>query len=154
MSVFRNRAYCAGVLVAVGLGLQSVGCAQNSAAPSSSGALASGATAAMIGSAWQLQRATQAGADPVTVAQPDHFTLQFVDASRLSIRADCNQAAGGYTLNGATLSVGNLAATLAACASAPFDSEYLQLLGGDSTATVTDTSLVLSSSRGTLQFAR
>jgi len=154
MSAFRKRAYCAGVLFAAGLGLQSAGCAQSSIAPSSNGASASGATAAMTGGTWQLQRVAQTGADPVTVAQPDHFTLQFVDASRLSIRADCNQAAGGYTLNGSTLSVGNLATTLAACASAPFDSEYLQVLGGESTATVTDASLVLSSPRGTLQFAR
>ncbi len=154
MSVFRNRVYWAGALFTAGLGLLSDACAQNGVAPSSSGASASGAAAAMTGSTWQLQRATQTGADPVTVAQPDRFTLQFVDASRLSIRADCNQAAGGYTLSGATLSIGNLATTLAACASAPFDSEYLQLLGGESTATVTDTSLVLSSSRGTLQFAR
>jgi len=137
-----------------GLAMLAVGCAQNGLAPSSAGAPASGTASTMTGAAWQLQSLAPSGSSPVTVAQPDHFTLQFVDVSRLSARADCNQAAGGYTLNGSTLSVGNLATTLAACSSAPFDSQYLQLLGGDSIATVTDSSLVLSSSRGTLRFVR
>jgi len=103
---------------------------------------------------WQLQSLTRSDSSTVVVAEPERFTLEFVSGERLAIRADCNRASGAYGLSGATLSVGPLASTKAYCSSAPFDDEYLSLLGGDNAASVTATTLVLSSPRGALRFGR
>jgi heat shock protein HslJ len=142
------------VSVAAGLVLLTAACAQSNLAPSSAGNPAAATSAATAGGPWQLQSLTRSDSSTVTVSEPDRFTLQFVDADRLAIRADCNRASGGYTLSGSTLAVGVLASTKAYCSSAPFDDEFLQLLGGETVPSVTATTLVLSSSRGTLRFGR
>jgi heat shock protein HslJ len=47
-----------------------------------------------------------------------------------------------------------LASTRAYCASAPIDTDYLTLLSGESTVSISGATLQLSSSRGTLTFTR
>ena len=145
------------LLAAAGIALSAAACAGSALAPTSSDSStpATGAAAAMIAAGpWQLQALTRSDSSTVVVAEPDHFTLEIVPGDRLAIRADCNRASGAYGLTGATLSVGPLASTKAYCSSAPLDDEYLGLLSGDNTATVTATTLVLSSSRGALRFGR
>jgi heat shock protein HslJ len=133
-----------------GVVLSGAACAQAAVAPSSAG----NSAVAMTTGVWQLQSMTRPDSGSVTVADPARFTLEFVDTRRLAARSDCNRAAGSYSMNGSTLSVGPMATTQAYCSSAPFDSQYLDLLGGDNQTAVTAASLVLSSPRGTLQFSR
>ncbi len=75
-----------------------------------------------------------------TITQPDmptNYTLQFLPDGGLSVRADCNNATGTYTLNGNQLNMQILATTLAACPPESLSDEYLQLLN-DSVAYVRD----------------
>jgi heat shock protein HslJ len=111
---------------------------------------------AIVAGAWKLQSLARPDSTEVTVGDPNRFTLEFVDGgSRLALRADCNSGSGTYTANGRVLTVGPLAMTRAFCGStAPFDDEYVRVLGGESLFTATASSFELSSSRGTLRFRR
>jgi heat shock protein HslJ len=103
---------------------------------------------------WKLQSLVRADSSEATIADPSLFTMSLVDDTSLRVQSDCNRASGGYTTSGNTISIGPLASTRAYCASAPIDSEYLALLGGESTVSLSGSTLRLSSARGTLTFAR
>lgn len=93
----------------------------------------------------QLEQATPAGAS---------YTLTFADG-RLSTRVDCNICSGAFALSGQTLTAGLvLACTRAACPTMAFGNAYASLLSGESTVTLSDGTLVLSSARGMLWFMR
>ena len=82
------------------------------------------------------------------------YTVTF-ENGRLSTRADCNSCGGPYTLDGQTLVAGpSLACTRAACATMAFENTYMKLLGGESTVSLSDAALVLTSPRGVLRFMR
>jgi len=115
---------------------------------------ASSSAAVVEGTQWKLQSLTRADSTVTTVSDPDRFTLTFNDGNKITVRADCNNAFGGFTANGNAISVGPMASTKAYCSSAPFDGEYLTALSGDSTLAATATTLVMSSSRGRLLFSK
>jgi heat shock protein HslJ len=82
------------------------------------------------------------------------YTVTFGDG-RLSTRVDCNSCGGSYTLDGQTLVAGPLlACTRAACATMAFENMYTKLLAGESTVSLSDGGLVLTSPRGVLRFTR
>ena len=82
------------------------------------------------------------------------YTLTFGEG-RLSTRVDCNSCGGSYTLDGQTLVAGPLlACTRAACATMAFENTYTKLLAGESTVSLSDGALVLTSPRGVLRFVR
>jgi heat shock protein HslJ len=82
------------------------------------------------------------------------YTLTFTDG-RLSTRVDCNTCNGAFGVSGQTLTAGPaLACTRAACPTMAFENEYTRVLAGDSSVTLSASTLVLSSSRGTLHYAR
>ena len=127
------------------------GCAESSAtltSPSSTvtaGQLAGTWTLLSIQPTGQSEQATPAGAT---------YALTFADG-RLSTRVDCNTCNGPFALSGQTLTAGTgLACTRAACRTMEFENTYTRLLGGEETVTLSGDSLVLSSSRGVLRFAR
>jgi len=103
---------------------------------------------------WKLQSLVRADLSAATINDPSRFTMSLADDKSLSVRSDCNQASGAYTTSGKTISIGPLASTGAYCASAPLDTEYLALLGGLSTVSISGSTLQLSSPRGTLTFTR
>jgi heat shock protein HslJ len=104
---------------------------------------------------WKLQSLTRPDSTVVNISEPVRFTLEFLEGGRLSLRADCNRGTGGYATNGNTLTVGPVAITKAYCAAtAPLDDEYVRLLGGENVVVADATTLVLSSSQGTLRFGR
>ncbi|MCB0233261.1 MAG: META domain-containing protein, partial [Anaerolineae bacterium] len=39
------------------------------------------------------------------VPDPQNYTIAFADDNTLAIKADCNQVAGSYTLDGASLTI-------------------------------------------------
>jgi len=83
-----------------------------------------------------------------------NYTLTFA-AGRLSTRADCNICGSGFTLSGRTLTAGPaMACTRAACPTMAFENVYTAMLSGESTATLSTGTLLLSSDRGLLRFAR
>ena len=135
--------------------LSAAACASNPLAPSvTSSSAATTIAAEVVPGVLKLQSLTRADATTVTISDPQQFTLEFLENNRIAVKADCNRASGGFTLNGTTLTIGPMAVTKAYCGSASLDGEFLSLLGGETVATVSATSLVLSSARGALRFSR
>ncbi len=110
--------------------------------------------AAVVNGSWTLQSLTRPDSSTVSITEPGQFTLQLGEDNRVTLRIDCNRGTGSYTLAASTLTIGPLATTKAYCASAPLDNEYLLVLGGQSVVTATQSSLEVSSPRGTLRFGK
>ena len=157
---------CARVVIAVSAlaaALSMAACAETATGPSSvstpsmpSGPSAT-APAAIAAGVWKLQSLTRSDSTVVDVKEPDRFTLEFLDGgTRIALRVDCTRGAGPYTTSGRTLTIGPaIAMTRAYCAAtAQLGDEYVQLLSGDSTVTISATSLELASPRGTLKFGK
>ena len=69
------------------------------------------------------------GSDPIEVATPDNYTLDFSEDGRYGIRADCNRGQGGYTFDAGRLVINPGPMTMAACPPGSYDSRFLALLG-------------------------
>ena len=111
-------------------------------------------TADQLAGTWNLRSIQLTGQAEEATPPGTNYTLTFTDG-RLSTRVDCNVCSGGFALSGRTLTAGPaLACTRAACPTMAFENAYTGLLGGDSTVTLSDGMLVLSSSRGVLGFTR
>jgi heat shock protein HslJ len=132
-------------------------CSQSVGTPTSPTASGSGSlalTADQVSGTWRLSSIQPVGQSEQSAPSGATYTLTFADG-RLSTRADCNVCGGAFSLSGQTLSAGPaLACTRAACPTMAFESQYTSLLAGDSTASVSNTTLVLSSDRGVLRFTR
>jgi heat shock protein HslJ len=146
----------------VATALLATGCAGSASTPTAPSSL-SGApqhsgspapTLDQLAGTWNLQSLQPAGDVHQTTPAGASYTLTFADG-RLSTRADCNVCGGPFALSGQTLAAGPaLACTRAACPTMEFESIYTRLLSGDSTVTLSDGALVLSSARGVLHLAR
>jgi len=144
--------------------LLATGCAGSPTAPSSSSGsptspgdqspLSGSPTVDQLAGTWNLQSIQPAGEAVQTTPAGANYTLTFADG-RLSTRADCNLCGGTFSLSGQTLTAGPaLACTRAACPTMAFESTYTRLLSGDSTVTLSNGTLVLSSARGVLRLTR
>jgi heat shock protein HslJ len=110
--------------------------------------------AAQLEGTWTLAYIQPAGGEKQDRPSSAAYTLTFTEG-RLSTRVDCNQCAGTFSVTGSTLMAGpNLACTRAACPTIAFESAYTAILNGASDTVVTNSTLTLSSPRGTLQFVR
>jgi heat shock protein HslJ len=105
---------------------------------------------AVQGVVWKLQTLEKTGSPSVTISQPDRYTIEFRDT--LAVKADCNTCTGPYSLNGASLTIGNLACTLVACPADSRAQDFLAVLGGAQTHGVKDDVLTITSSMGRLTF--
>ncbi len=103
---------------------------------------------------WHLHSIVGADGSLLPIADPSVFTLMLTGDGKVSARADCNRASGGYSISGHTLSIGPIASTRAYCATAPVDQRFLMLLGGENVVTASGDTFELSSPRGTLTFHR
>jgi heat shock protein HslJ len=111
-------------------------------------------TADQLAGTWTLVSIQPFGQPEQATPSGASYNLTFADG-RLSTRADCNRCSGGFAISGQTLTAGPaLACTRAACPTMQFESAYTNLLSGDSTVTLSDGSLLLSSGRGILRFSR
>jgi len=82
------------------------------------------------------------------------YALTVADG-RVSTKADCNVCGGSLVVGGETLTIGPLlACTRAACSTMAFESAYLAILSGDSTAMLDGESLTLTSPRGDVRLRR
>lgn len=131
-----------------------VACSESSSTPvaptASTGS--SALTASQVAGTWTLVSMQLEG--QASQPAPAGYALTLLDG-QLSTRVDCNTCAGRYTIAEGVLTAGpNLACTRAACATMAFESAYTGVLSGQSTVTVSGTSLVLASTRGVLRFTR
>ena len=133
-----------------------VGCSGSSPVPTSPSSAGSSLdlTVSQFPGTWTLVSIQPAGEPEQASPSGASYTATFTDG-RLSTRADCNICGGTYTLTGQTLLAGpSLACTRAACATMAFENAYTRLLSGESTVSLTGSTLVLTSSRGVLRFTR
>lgn len=72
----------------------------------------------------------------------------------IQAKADCNTCNGTTALSESTLTIGALACTRAACASAPLDTRFTGLLDGALTVRINARLLQLNSTVGELRFER
>jgi heat shock protein HslJ len=100
---------------------------------------------------WEMVTFAEADADPVDVAEPERYTVQFLHEGELAIGADCNSGGATYTAEDGTLEISPIRTTLMGC---PPDSQadpFLILLESATTFAFDDEGLlVLSGPEGTL----
>lgn len=88
------------------------------------------AVAKLTARPWQWSKSYNSAADQPPVDSPEKYTVSFGNDGAVTVRADCNQASGAYTLGeeGAlTIALGP--ATAAACGAGSRGEEFLRLLG-------------------------
>jgi len=126
------------------------GCSVASSAPTSP----SSVIADQLAGTWNVLSIQANGQPEQATPTNASYTLTFA-GRRLSTQVDCNTCSGNFTLSGQTLTAGpTLACTRASCPTAAFESAYIGLLSGESSATLSGGTLVLSSARGVLRFTR
>ena len=111
-------------------------------------------TADQLSGTWNVE-SIQVGSQPVQ-SKPANasYTLTFGNG-QVSTRVDCNTCNGPFALSAETLTVGPaMACTRAACPTMAFGDAYVSVLSGQSTATLSNGTLVLSSARGVVQLVR
>ena len=113
-----------------------------------------GPTNLVTTSPWKLQWIDRPGTGVVRAQDSDRFTLDFDGQGHVSVQADCNRCTGSYSLGVNQVTVSAMACTRAFCPTAPFDTDYVGVLSGDSADVVSGATLELISSRGTLRFAK
>lgn len=132
-----------------------VACSESPKAPTSpsAGTASLTPTAEQLAGTWDLVSIQPAGQAEQPKPAGATYSLTFADG-RLSTHADCNMCAAGFAVTGSTLTVGLIACTRAACPTMTFETAYVGILSGDSTAAFNGGVLILSSPRGTLRFSR
>jgi heat shock protein HslJ len=148
------------VVVALGLALGMIACAGSTSNPTgpavpggSSGAEAGQGNLALVGS-WEAVSVQPAGGPAVVVEEPQRFTAEFRADGTLALRADCNRCACGYTAGAGSLATTPMACTLAACPSAPLDTQFAGLVDGATSWTVAGDRLELTSTAGVVHMRR
>lgn len=86
------------------------------------------ASPSLDGVVWQWAEFQSSDETLVKPENSEAYTLQFLPDGKLSIKADCNQAMGTYTMNGSQLMLEVGATTLAACPPGSLSEKYLQYL--------------------------
>ena len=84
--------------------------------------------AGVMANPWKWTTFTTA-TEEVTVETPASYMVTFKDDGTVDIKADCNDASGTYTLDGANVTIEVGAATPAACPGDSRSEQFLQLLG-------------------------
>ncbi len=107
--------------------------------------------ASPVGS-WSLRSFDLAGGQTVLVPAPERYLLDLSAERDAHVRADCNFCNGSYRQSGASLQMGLLACTLAACPPGSLDGEYLRALGSASSFSVAEGELSIAYPDGVLRF--
>lgn len=100
---------------------------------------------------WKLESIERPGSATITVPNPELYTLRFESNGNLAVRADCNTCGGRYSLDGSSLSFGNLACTLIACAVPGLDATFTSALRNVRSATASEGRLVITGTDFTLR---
>ena len=86
-------------------------------------------TQAITGIVWQWTAMQETvPASQSVVPDPENYTILFNTDGSVTIKADCNQVAGTYTLSGSSLTIQLGASTMAFCGEASQDTIYLSSL--------------------------
>jgi heat shock protein HslJ len=128
-------------LLALLLAVGAIACDENPVSPTP-----------IVNVTWKLETVERVGNATISVPNPDQFTVRFESNSNMSVRADCNQCSGRYSLDGSSISIGNLACTLIACPTPGVDQLFTTGLQNARTATASGNQLVMTGPDYTLRF--
>ena len=137
------------VLVALAVALAAAACSSSSSSPS--------AAAASVVGTWQWTASTEAApASQSVVPDPENYTITFASDGTYSGKADCNQIAGTYTVDGSNLTIAPGPSTLAFCGEASLDAIYVAGLGKVATYAISGDQLTMTftDAAGTMTFTR
>ena len=123
------------------LAASAIGCDENPVSPTP-----------IVNVTWKLETVERVGNPTITVPTPDQFTVRFESNGTLAARADCNTCSGRYSLDGSSISIGNLACTLIACPTPGLDQIFTAALQNARTATASGNQLVMTGQDYTLRF--
>lgn len=101
---------------------------------------------------WSLRAFDLEGGQAVLVPSPERYSLELREDGDAHVRADCNFCSGSYRSSGATLEMGLLACTLAACPPGSLDGQYLRALVSASSFERTEGELFVAYPNGVLRF--
>lgn len=96
------------------------------------------------GTIWQWMRLDSSNGTTTLVNDPSKYTLQFLSDGTIAGTADCNNFAGSYLVQGASLQIFMGPMTLAACPPESLSDEYIQRLGEVRTFVFDGSNLVLN----------
>lgn len=92
---------------------------------------------------WELSEAALADGTVHAPDDPELYTIQFLPGGEVIARADCNQVAGAYGLDGDSLGLSGLTTTLAGCPEGSLGADYAAWLDQISGFELTDDALLL-----------
>jgi heat shock protein HslJ len=101
---------------------------------------------------WQLETLAPHSGPPIQVTDPSLYTVRFGPGGSVDARVDCNRCAGPYRVAGASLTIGPLGCTLAACPIPTLGDQFGAALSRVSSYVQTSDGLVLTYDGGTLRF--
>jgi heat shock protein HslJ len=101
---------------------------------------------------WQLETIAPRSGPAIPVADPSLYTVRFGTDGTVAIRADCNRCAGSYRIAGASLTLGPLGCTLAACPIPTVADQFTAALTRVTSYVQSPSELVLAYDGGTLHF--
>jgi len=81
---------------------------------------------ALLNITWEWQGSLYNDDTSSKPEDPTRYTIQFMEDSTISIKADCNMVQGSYTLQGNQITIETGISTLAACPPDSLDSEFLR----------------------------
>jgi heat shock protein HslJ len=129
------------VLLLVMLTLGAIACDENPVGPSG-----------ISNVTWKLESIERVGNPTITIPNPDQYTIRLEDNGQASLRADCNNCNGRYSLEGSSISISALACTRAFCSLASFDGNYTAALESVRSVTVSGNTLTVTGPGLTLRF--
>ena len=105
---------------------------------------------------WHWQGSLYNDDTRVVPPSPEKYTLTLKNDGAVHVRADCNQAGGGYTLEGSALQVHITHSTMAMCEPDSLDGAYLKDLSAVQSWMLHDGDLVLmlKYDTGTMRFSK
>jgi heat shock protein HslJ len=101
---------------------------------------------------WKLESIERTGTAIILVPNPEQYTIRFEENGNVAVRADCNSCTGRYTLDGSSITIGNVACTLVACPVPGLDTTFSSALANVRTATASGNQLTITGTGFTLRF--
>jgi heat shock protein HslJ len=109
---------------------------------------------AALAGVWRVELAQLAGQGAVLSPSNATYTIT-LSGTTVSARADCNACTASFTLVGDSLNVSpGLSCTKALCTTQSFETQFTQILSGESTVVVYGETIWLVSARGQLRLSR
>ncbi|HVQ22219.1 MAG TPA: META domain-containing protein, partial [Candidatus Saccharimonadia bacterium] len=137
------------VLVALTVAVAAAACSSSSSSPSA-------AASSLVGT-WQWTASTEAvPASQSVVPDPQNYTITFAADGTYTGKADCNQIAGTYKVDGSNLTITPGQSTLAFCGDASLDTLYVAGLGKVATYAIAgdQVTMTFADDAGTMTFTK